>query len=532
LRFHIRVSSLILNTIKTLAESIMKVVVILYCFVFLVLATNVVNAQKLTKSFVGGELLVKYKSGTSPENASRANEKIGARIVEKFTDFRWQRVKLPEGLSVERALARYENMAEVESAQPNYYYHLLAAPNDPQFSSMYGLQKISAPAAWDFTTGSADTVVAVIDTGVKYNHEDLAANMWRNLGEINGNGVDDDGNGFVDDYYGYDFFYNDSDPMDENGHGTHTAGTIGAVGNNGLGVTGINWNVRLMAIKIYSPVGNDTTSAMLINAYNYVRMMKERGVNIRVTNNSYGGCNEACGYDQATKDALDALGNAGILNVFAAGNDSANNDNTPFYPASYTSPSVLSVAASTPDDLRSGFSNYGALSVDIAAPGSGILSTHSSLNYATISGTSMASPHAAGVAALLYSYNPNLSWQSLKATLLNTVDLLPQWSGVVKTGGRLNAARALQNQTVCTFTAANNTITVPTKGGYYTVNITAAPNCDFSVKSNAKWIQINGADALSGNSAVSFRVSVNPTITRTGTITIAGQTFTVRQSRI
>jgi len=496
-------------------------------------STQFVFAQYNSKMYADGELLVKYKSEKASETASRANEQIGARIVEKFTDLKWQRVKLPEGLSVERALARYENMAEVESVQPNYYYHLLATPNDPQFSSMYGLQKISAPAAWDLTTGSADTVVAVIDTGVKYNHEDLAANMWRNSGEINGNGVDDDGNGFVDDYYGYDFFYNDSDPADENGHGTHTAGTIGAVGNNALGVTGINWNVRLMAIKIYSPIGTDTTSAMLINAYNYVRMMKNRGVNIRVTNNSYGGCNEACGFDRATKDAIDALGNAGILNVFAAGNDSVNNDITPFYPASYTSPGILSVAASTPGDLRSNFSNYGAISVDIAAPGSSILSTHSSaLNYATLNGTSMAAPHAAGAAALLYSYNPNLSPQSLKATLMNTVDVLQQWNGIVKTGGRLNAARALQNQTICTFTAANDSITVPTKGGYFTVNVAAAPNCDFSVKSNAKWIQINGADALSGNSAVSFRVLVNPTISRTGTITIAGQTFTVRQSRI
>jgi subtilisin family serine protease len=510
----------------------MKAVRFIFYFVLVLISCQTVLAQNGKKLFADGELLVKFKRGASSEHALRANEQTGARVLEKFADSDWQRVRLPAGLSIEKAIEKYKNLAEVEAVQPNYYYHLLAAPNDPQFSTMYGLQKISAPAAWNLTTGSAETVVAVIDTGVKYNHEDLAANMWKNPGEINGNSVDDDGNGFVDDYYGYDFFYNDSDPADENGHGTHTSGTIGAVGNNALGITGINWNVRLMAIKIYDSDGLGTTSAMLINAYNYVRLMKTRGVNIRVTNNSYGGCDEACGYDQATKDAIDALGNAGVLQVFAAGNSGLNIETTPFFPASYTSPSILSVAASNSADERSSFSNFGSASVDLAAPGSGILSTYTSANgYISLSGTSMAAPHAAGAAALLSTYNPNLSAQSLKATLMNTVDLLTQWNGVVKTGGRLNAANALQNQTVCAFTPANDSLTVPTKGGYFTVNVAAAPNCDFSVKSNANWIKINGSDALSGNSTVSFRVSVNPTIRRTGTITIAGHTFTVRQSR-
>ena len=337
-------------------------------------------AQYNSKIFADGELLVKFKNGTVSGAARAANSEMGARVVEEFPDLSWQRVSLPAGLSVETAAARYANLAEVEYVQPNYYYHLLATPNDPQFLStgMYGLTKISAPSAWDLTTGSQNVVVADIDTGLRYDaSEDLAANAWTNQGEMNGNGIDDDGNGFVDDYYGYDFFYNDSNPIDDaGGHGTHTAGTIGAVGNNGVGVVGVNWNVKIMAIKIYSPIGTDSTSAMLVNAYNYVRMMKNRGVNIRVTNNSYGGCGEACGYDQATKDALDAMGNAGILNVFAAGNDRRNIETTPSYPASYTSPSVLAVASSTSTDARSSFSNYGAVSVDLAAPGSGILSTY------------------------------------------------------------------------------------------------------------------------------------------------------------
>ena len=320
------------------------------------------------KRYVPGEILVKFAGGSKTSEILRVK---GAKTIEQFADLGWRRIKLPKGTPVENALKEFGKTAGVEAVQPNYYYHLLATPNDPQFSSagMYGLSKISAPQAWDLTTGSPTVVVANIDTGVRYTHEDLAANMWTNPGEIPNNGVDDDGNGFVDDYYGYDFFFNDSDPLDENGHGTHTSGILGAVGNNSLGVVGVNWTVRIMAIKIYNSNGNGTTSAMLINAYNYVRIMKNRGVNIRVTNNSYGGCDEACGYDQATRDALDAMGDAGILNVFAAGNDGRNIDTAPSYPASYTSPSIVSVANSNSIDTRNGSSNYGVESVDLAAPG-------------------------------------------------------------------------------------------------------------------------------------------------------------------
>ncbi len=511
-------------------------------FVFLVftLFTLPLFAQKSNQNYADGELLVKFKSAAGSFAAVETNQRIGAKVVETFFDLGWQRVKLPSSLSLSEAINQYQSFAEVESVQPNFYYHLLNTPNDPQFTSagMYGLSKISAPSAWDLTTGSSSVVVADIDTGMQYTHEDLAANAWKNPGEIPNNGVDDDGNGFIDDYYGYDFFYNDSDPLDENGHGTHTAGTIGAVGNNALGVVGVNWNVKIMAIKIYSPAGTDTTSAMLVNAYNYVRMMKNRGVNIRVTNNSYGGCNEACGYDQATKDALDAMGNAGILNVFAAGNNGQNLESTPFYPASYPSPSIISVAASTSTDTRSGFSNFGAVSVDLAAPGSSVLSTfNNAAKYATLSGTSMATPHVAGAAALLAAYNPNLSAESLKATLMNNVDVLSNWNGIVKTGGRLNVAQALRQPTVCDYSLNNNSLTVPTKGGIFSVNVSVPANCDstsaagFIAVRHEKWISLNAINFSGTNNTVSFRVGVNQTVSRTGTITIGGQTLTVRQIR-
>lgn len=492
-------------------------------------------AQKTEPKFVNDELLVKFRSDAKLSAIDRKHASTGASVLEKFPQLGWQRVRIPAGMSLESAVKIYNSDPNVEAVQPNYYYHLLATPNDPQFSSpnMYGLVRISAPQAWDVQTGSSNVVVAVIDTGVRYTHQDLAANMWTNPGEVNGNGVDDDGNGFADDFYGYDFFFNDSNPLDEHGHGTHVSGTIGAVGNNSIGVVGVNWNVRIMAVKIYDSDGRGTTSAMLVNAYNYVRLMKNRGVNIRVTNNSYGGCDEACGFDQATKDAIDALGNSGVLNVFAAGNNNSNNDTTPHYPSNYTSPIILSVAASTSTDSRAGFSNFGAESVDIAAPGSSILSTWGSSDtaYQTISGTSMATPHVAGAAALLSSHNQALSAASLKATLMNTADPLTQWNGIVKTGGRLNAANALQNQTVCGFNLGSNSISVPTKGGNFSVNVTAAQNCDYAVKSSVNWIIVSGTETLSGNGTVSFRVRINTAISRSAAISIGGQTFTVTQSR-
>ena len=492
-----------------------------FAILILMLAAFAGYGQKSTSAWVDGELLVKFSGGLQSALARSANRSIGAEVVETLGDLGWQRVKLPDGLAVNKAISRYQELDGVEYAQPNYYYHLLATPNDPSYtnSGMYGLGKISAPLAWDLSTGSSAVVVADIDTGMLYTHQDLAANAWVNTGEIAANGVDDDGNGFIDDVNGWDFFYNDSNPIDDaGGHGTHTAGTIGAVGNNLLNVVGVNWSVKIMPIKIYSPVGTDTTSAMLVNAYNYIRMMKLRGVNIRATNNSYGGCGEACGYDQATKDGIDAMGNAGIVNVFAAGNDNHDNDVNPStsYPSVYTSPSIIAVAASDSSDIRASFSSYGLTTVDLAAPGVGVLSTVNSSTTATgsKSGTSMATPHVTGSVALLSAYNPSLSVASLKATILNTVDPLANWTGVVKTGGRLNINNALRNQTVCSFNTPASTLRVPTKGGVFTVNVTAAANCDYFVKSPVRWIRIMSNDTLSGNGTFTFRVTANPTVSR------------------
>ena len=498
------------------------------------LSPKAAQAQITGKSdnFVSGELLVKFKSGQSGANLNSLYAENGAFVTKDFSELGWQLVKLPDNISTEQALNQYAQSSEIEYVQPNYIYRVAATtPNDPNFNSLYGMQKINAPTAWDTTTGNPNVVVAVIDTGTRRTHEDLAANMWQNPGEIAGNGVDDDGNGYVDDKFGYDFINNDADPNDDYNHGTHVAGTIGAAGNNGKGVVGVNWNVRLMALKIHDQNGN-STSAKVIEAYNYVRMMKlQRGVNIRITNNSYGGPPEAPAYDQATKDAIDAAGRADILNVFAAGNNSRDIEAQPLYPASYNSPSILAIAGSDQNDDRSGFSNYGATSVDLAAPGSGIYSAvaNSDTSYTAYNGTSMATPHAAGAAALLLAANPNLSAASVKASLMNTVDVLPQLNVVVKTGGRLNIARAIQQQTVCTFSSpTSQNISFSAASATGSIYINAPQNCDYTGFPSASWIMATPGE---GNGQVVF--SVEPNITgspRVATLEVAGLTFTITQA--
>ncbi len=326
---------------------------------------------------VPGEVLVKYKSGSAPHEMESLHYGIGAVKKKDFKKIRVQRLKLPDDMSVEEAIEYYEQDPNVEYAEPNYIVHANAAPrvtpNDPSFSNLWGLhyesndnnndKDIDAPEAWALTTGSTDVVIAVVDTGVAYNHPDLVANMWVNTVELNGiAGDDDDGNGYIDDIDGWDFLNDNNDPTDYNGHGTHVAGTIAAVGNNGLGITGVMWKAKIMPLRFLGIHGGGTTSDAV------AAIFYASGKGAHIINNSWTGS----GYSQTLKDAIDA---SSALVVCAAGNEAKNNDLSPSYPASYTSANIISVAATDQSDNLATFSNYGVSSVDIAAPGVSIYSS-------------------------------------------------------------------------------------------------------------------------------------------------------------
>jgi subtilisin family serine protease len=378
-------------------------------------------------------------------------------------------VKLHHGQSVEDAIQKLNATKGVIYAQPDYKVEVLSTtPSDPRFSEQWSLNNtgqtngtvgadIEAIHAWDIATGSRnDIIVAVIDTGIDYTHPDLAANMWVNEAELNGQpGVDDDGNGYIDDIYGYDFCNNDGDPKDDHFHGTHCAGTIGAVTNNNQGVAGVCWNVKLMAVKFLNSSGSGYTS----DALKCIQYAVKMGAS--VLSNSWGGG----GYDTALRDAINAAGTQGVLFVAAAGNSSSDNDVNPAYPATYDCNNIISVLSTDKFDAMSSFSCYGQTTVDIGAPGSSILSTFPTYqtaamtsygltpNYGTISGTSMATPHVSGACALVWSQNPLLTAADVKNIIMSSVDSIPALSTKCVSGGRLNIYKAIQQVQVGAYLA-------------------------------------------------------------------------------
>jgi serine protease len=413
--------------------------------------------EPIPYEYVKDELLVRFAPNIPKATIDQINATIGAQVLQSFQIVsNLHLVKIPAHLSVPEAIARYKGYANVLYAEPNFIVrtaqHVQLTPNDPNFTQLWGLHNtgqtggtpdadIDAPEAWDITTGSSSVVVFVIDTGVDYNHPDLNANLWRNPGEIPSNGIDDDGNGYVDDVYGIDTYYNDTDPFDGDGHGTHVSGTIGAIGNNNVGVVGVNWSVKIGHCKFLSDFGSGSTAGA-ISCLQYILNLKQTGNpanDIIATNNSWGGG----GFSQALYDAIKAHMNAGILFIAAAGNAGANNDTALFLPASYYLPNMIAVAASNHTDAKAGFSNYGRRTVHVGAPGQGILSTTPGNTYSTFSGTSMATPHVTGLAALIKAQFPSFTWYQIRNRILATGDVTTGMQNVTISDRRINAYGAL-----------------------------------------------------------------------------------------
>ena len=404
------------------------------------------------------EILVRFRSGITRQ----AIEKIAAQLNDQVED----RIESVDGLEViededgkdpSALLAQYQALPEVEYAEPNSEIkldhedagHKHVHADDEMFFQQWGLfntgqnggkagADISAMRAWAVTRGSDQVVVAVIDSGVDYSHPDLANNIWTRPEIIKKYEDEDLTEGPVDDLHGFNLVEDNGNPMDDNGHGTHVAGIIGAEGGNGVGIAGVNWKVKIMPLKFMDAQGSGTTKDA-IEAINYVINRKRAGVNVRIISASWGSTTKS----RALEDVIRKAGDEGILFVAAAGNSSSDNDREPHYPASYDLSNVISVAAVNRFDELASFSNYGAKSVQVAAPGEEIISTWLEHDFKEARGTSMATPFVSGVAALILSQNPNLPLEDLRAKILKSVDPLTSLKGKVLTGGRINAAKAV-----------------------------------------------------------------------------------------
>jgi thermitase len=419
------------------------------------------------------EVLVRFRPGTTLERMQSIARRLDDRIEDRIESVSGLAViEDQDGLDAEEVASEYRALTEtVEYAEPNFTITLEPEfngsgggsndgapagfdpfvpnnwPNDPQFADQWSLENtgqrggkakadISALLAWDKTKGSEKVVVAVLDSGVDYTHPDLMENIWFRPSNINE--YVDDQLGTINDLRGFSAVDDLSDPMDDNGHGTHCAGIIGAEGDNEFGIAGVNWKVQIMPLKFIGANGSGTTKDA-IEAINYVIDRKRAGVNVRIISASWGSTQKS----KALEDAIREAGEAGILFVAASGNASANADKSPHYPASYDLPNIISVAALDRQDNLASFSNYGAKRVHVAAPGVEILSTWLGGAFEEHSGTSMATPEVAGVAALVLSVDPDLSVKELRERLLKSVDKLDSLNGKISTGGRINAARAV-----------------------------------------------------------------------------------------
>jgi len=438
------------------------------------------DRRMLAAALLDREVLIQFAPAATAAAKAAARAAVGGRAIEAIQTAAMrsqglgtlERVSLARGLTVDRAIAALARRPGVVFAEPNWKFSASAVSDDPYYatsSRLWGMYGDDQPAAdgpsgttnpfgsqaekaWSAgLTGSRDVYVGVVDEGVDFNHPDLAANIWTNPFDAPGDGVDNDGNGYVDDVRGWDFSSNDASVYDGTGddHGTHVAGTIGGVGGNGAGVAGVSWNVTMIPTKFLGADGGTTTAA--IKALDYLTDLKLRhGLNIVASNNSWGGG----GYSSALHSAIIRGANAGILFVAAAGNSGVDTDLTANYPSNSSTlqgtsttraaayEAVISVAALTSTGSLASFSNFGATTVDIAAPGAAINSTLPGGGYGSYSGTSMAAPHVAGAVALLAAARPSMTAADIRSAMLATARGTASLAGRTVTGGRLDVAAA------------------------------------------------------------------------------------------
>ncbi len=410
---------------------------------FLWMVLSLVMAQLLYGGelpYREGEVLVRFKKPIQHDFIKQRHvlSAMNMEVVKHYPLNAISLVKMKVSEPVQDSIKRLKGNAEVDYAEPNYKRYLTAVvPNDPLFSSQWALQNIQSTQAWHIEKGETSIVIAFADTGIDYMHEDLKNNLWRNSGEDwiancpGYNGVDDDGDGYIDNYFGINAITGSGDPLDAESHGTHVSGIAGAQGNNFKGVSGVNWRVSIMALKFIGSEGYGTVA----DEIETIEFAEMKG--IKVFNMSFGGTE----FSIFERDALESAEE--ILFIAAAGNESLNNDVVPLYPASYDLPNIISVAASDEFDDIAFFSNYGRNTVSLVAPGMSILSTLPGDSYDTFSGSSMSTAHVSGLAALVLAKSPWLSVSQLTDQILRTVDTIPDLEEKTLTGGRINAYRAL-----------------------------------------------------------------------------------------
>lgn len=414
-------------------------------------AHSEMSLQSLQIPHKSGDLIVTFEEGTSEQSAREQIKESGGDIVHRFRTNHSYLVRVPaETKSFISSAQTLSQKSDVSHVGLNRIFSINATPTDPNYDRQYQHQLVGSEQAWEITKGDASVVVAVIDTGVIYDHPDLIGNYWTNPGESgldadgndkSSNGIDDDNNGYVDDFRGWDFGDKDNDPTDSHGHGTHCAGSIGASANNDEGIAGMNWEVSLVGLKFIGRNGQGT-EADAIEAVEYATMM-----GFDITSNSWGGNEQGTNEEDLLYKAIKAAGKAGVLFVAASGNDGRNTDKQRTLPASYDLDNIISVGASDARDNMTGFSNYGVETVDLMAPGAGVFSTTKrgffGNIYGAMSGTSMAAPIVAGAAALVKAAYPKAGPLEIKERLLKGVDPISSVTDKLKTGGRLNVYNAL-----------------------------------------------------------------------------------------